>query len=158
MYTLLKQADFDYERMQYNTVVSACMKMLNTIESAKLENDPNQGAVITEAISILIRVLYPVVPHLTWTLWNELGFAEQSGDLLDTAWPTVDVSALETDEVEYVLQINGKLRGSLRVASAASKEDIVQTAQQHEAVTKFLAGQVPKRVIVVPGKLVNVVG
>lgn len=158
MYTLLKQADFDYERMQYNTVVSACMKMLNTIESAKLENDPNQGAVITEAISILIRVLYPVVPHLTWTLWNELGFAEQSGDLLDTAWPTVDVSALETDEVEYVLQINGKLRGSLRVASAASKEDIVQIAQQHEAVTKFLAGQVPKRVIVVPGKLVNVVG
>jgi leucyl-tRNA synthetase len=158
IYTLLKQADFDYERMQYNTVVSACMKMLNTIESAKLANDPHQGAVITEAMSILIRVLYPVVPHLTWTLWNELGFADQSGDLLDTAWPTVDTSALETDEIEYMLQINGKLRGSLRVASAASKDEIANMAQKHDAVTKFLAGQAPKRVIVVPGKLVNVVG
>ena len=158
MYSLLKQADFDYERMQYNTVVSACMKMLNTIESAKLNNDPHQSAVITESMSILLRVLYPVVPHLTWTLWNELGFADHSGDLLDTAWPIVDASALETDEIEYMLQINGKLRGSIQVPSAASKDDIANTAQQHEAVTKFLNGQAPKRVIVVPGKLVNVVG
>jgi len=158
IYTLLKQADFDYERMQYNTVVSACMKMLNTIESAKLEHDVHQSAVITETMSILLRVLYPVVPHLTWTLWNELGFAAVSGDLLDTAWPTVDESALETDEIEYMLQINGKLRGSIKVATAASKDEIANLAQQHEAVIKFLAGQAPKRVIVVPGKLVNVVG
>jgi leucyl-tRNA synthetase len=158
IYSLLKQADFDYERMQYNTVVSACMKMLNTIESAKLNNDPHQSAVITESMSILLRVLYPVVPHLTWTLWNELGFADHSGDLLDTAWPVVDASALETDEIEYMLQINGKLRGSIQVPSVASKDDIANTAQQHEAVTKFLNGQAPKRVIVVPGKLVNVVG
>jgi leucyl-tRNA synthetase len=158
IYSLLKQADFDYERMQYNTVVSACMKMLNTIESAKLNNDPHQSAVITESMSILLRVLYPVVPHLTWTLWNELGFADHSGDLLDTAWPIVDASALETDEIEYMLQFNGKVRGSIQVPSAASKDDIANTAQQHEAVTKFLNGQAPKRVIVVPGKLVNVVG
>jgi leucyl-tRNA synthetase len=158
MYSLLKQADFDYERMQYNTVVSACMKMLNAIESAKLNDDPHQSAVVTESMSILLRVLYPVVPHLTWTLWNELGFAGHLGDLLDTAWPVVDASALETDEIEYVLQINGKLRGSIQVPSAASKDDIANMAQQHEAVTKFLNGQAPKRVIVVPGKLVNVVG
>lgn len=158
MYSLLKQADFDYERMQYNTVVSACMKMLNTIESAKLNGDSHQSAVITESISILLRVLYPVVPHLTWTLWNELGFADHSGDLLDTAWPIVDASALETDEIEYMLQINGKLRGSILVPSAAGKDDIANMAQQHEAVTKFLNGQAPKRVIVVSGKLVNVVG
>ncbi len=158
MHSLLKQADFDYERMQYNTVVSACMKMLNTIESAKLNDDPDQNAVITESMSILLRVLYPVVPHITWTLWNELGFAEHSGDLLDTAWPIVDASALETDEIEYMLQINGKLRGSIQVSAAASKDDIANMAQQHEAVSKFLGGQAPKRVIVVPGKLVNVVG
>lgn len=158
MHSLLKQADFDYERMQYNTVVSACMKMLNTIESAKLNNDPDQNAVIAESMSILLRVLYPVVPHITWTLWSELGFADHSGDLLDTAWPIVDASALETDEIEYMLQINGKLRGSIQVSSAASKDDIANMAQQHEAVTKFLGGQAPKRVIVVPGKLVNVVG
>jgi leucyl-tRNA synthetase len=158
MFTLLKQADYDYERMQYNTVVSACMKMLNTIESAKLENDPHRHAVITESISILLRVLYPVVPHLTWTLWNELGFSEKSGYLLDTAWPTVDTSALETDETEYVIQINGKLRGSIKVPSDASRADISDTALQHESVVKFLAGQAPKRIIVVPGKLVNVVG
>lgn len=157
LYTLLKQADFDYERMQYNTVVSACMKMLNTIESAKLDQDPAQAAVLTESFSLLLRVLYPVVPHMTWTLWNDLGYAEQMGDLLDAAWPAVDDSALQTDEIEYMLQINGKLRGSIKVATASSKEDIMQFAQGHEAVTKHLQGQAPKRIIVVPGKLVNVV-
>ncbi|MDP4591016.1 MAG: class I tRNA ligase family protein, partial [Burkholderiaceae bacterium] len=158
MHTLLKQADYDYERMQYNTVVSACMKMLNTIESAKLEHDDLRCAVITESLSILLRVLYPVVPHLTWTLWNDLGFAEESGDLLDTAWPVVDTSALERDETEYMIQINGKLRGSIKISSTASKAEISDMAQQHDSVIKFLSGQPPKRVIVVPGKLVNVVG
>ena len=159
IYGLLKQADFDYERIQYNTVVSACMKMLNAIESAKLTADqPMSAHAMTESFSILIRVLYPVVPHITWTLWRELGFAAQAGDLLDAPWPSLDEQALIADQLEMVLQINGKLRGSLKVPSQASKTDIEAASLAHEAVSKYLEGRPPKRIIVVPGKLVNIVG
>jgi leucyl-tRNA synthetase len=156
---LLKQADFDYERIQYNTVVSACMKMLNAIENAKLTVDqPMSAHAMTESFSILIRVLYPVVPHITWVLWRELGFAAQAGDLLDAPWPSLDEQALIADQLEMVLQINGKLRGSLKIASQASKTEIEAAALAHDAVSKFLEGRAPKRIIVVPGKLVNIVG
>jgi len=155
---LLKQADYDYDRMQYNTVVSACMKMLNAIEDAKIEGKALAEAGIAESFSILLRVLYPVVPHITWQLWRELGFADIFGDLLDAPWPQVDEKALIANEIELVLQVNGKLRGSLRVSATASKEEIETLAIAHEAVAKHLQGNPPKRVIVVAGKLVNVVG
>ena len=138
------------------------MKMLNAIEGAKLnERTEPSGAVISvasEAFSILLRVLYPVVPHITWQLWRDLGFKSVHGDILDTPWPTVDPSALEADTVALVLQVNGKLRGNLTVASDADKASIEALAIEHEAVQKHLEGRPPKRVIVVPGKLVNVVG
>jgi leucyl-tRNA synthetase len=158
IHALLKQADYDYQRIQYNTVVSACMKMLNAIDDAMLGDSSFAQAVYAETISILLRVLYPVVPHITWKLWAELGYAEPYGDLLDAPWPTVDESALITDEVELVLQVNGKLRGSLSVAREATREQIEQLALAHESVSRNLEGRPPKRVIVVPGKLVNVVG
>ena len=155
---LLKQADYDYQRIQYNTVVSACMKMLNAIDDAELGDSAYAKAATAETIGILLRVLYPVVPHVTWQLWAELGYADPYGDLLDAPWPTVDESALLTDEIELVLQINGKLRASLSVAREATREQIEQLAVAHEAVTRHLEGRIPKRIIVVPGKLVNVVG
>lgn len=159
---LLKQADYDFERIQYNTVVSACMKMLNAIESAKLAATtaptPAQTQVVTEAFAILIRVLYPVVPHVTWQLWRDLGYADTAGDLLDAPWPEVDPSALEADSIELVLQVNGKLRGNLTISAQADKTEIESLARAHEAVAKHLEGREPKRVIVVAGKLVNVVG
>jgi leucyl-tRNA synthetase len=156
---LLKQANYDYERIQYNTVVSACMKMLNAIEGAKLTaTQPWAAAALADAFGILLRVLYPVVPHITWQLWRELGFAHNFGDLLDASWPTVDESALQADTIALVLQINGKLRGNLTVAAQASRGDMEQAAIEHEAVKKYLEGRAPKRVIVVPGKLINVVG
>ena len=158
IHTLLKQADYDYQRIQYNTVVSACMKMLNAIDDAMLGGSSFAQAAYAETISILLRVLYPVVPHITWQLWAELGYTEPYGDLLDAPWPTVDASALMTDEVELVLQVNGKLRGSLSVAREATREQIEQLAIAHESVSRNLEGRPPKRVIVVPGKLVNVVG
>ena len=158
IHALLKQADYDYQRIQYNTVVSACMKMLNAIDDAKLGDASFAQAVHAETMSILLRVLYPAVPHITWQLWAELGYAEPYGDLLDAPWPTVDESALLTDEVELVLQVNGKLRGSLSVAREATREQIEQLAIAHESVSRNLEGRPPKRVIVVPGKLVNVVG
>ena len=104
-------------------------------------------------------MLYPVVPHVTWHLWAELGYAgTQLGDLLDAPWPHVDEAALITDEIELVLQVNGKLRGNLSVAREATRELIEQLALAHVAVARNLEGRPPKRVIVVPGKLVNVVG
>ncbi len=158
IHSLLKQADYDYQRIQYNTVVSACMKMLNAIDDAKLGAETYADAALSESIGILIRVLYPVVPHITWHLWNDLGLSGLYGDLLDAPWPVVDATALVTDELELVLQVNGKLRGSIKVKREASKEQIEQGAIAHEAVVRHLEGRPPKRVIVVPGKLVNVVG
>ncbi len=156
-YLILKQANFDYERMQYNTVVSACMKMQNTLESAELADDYNDHAVLTECITVLLRILYPACPHLCFELWNQMGIADKAGDLLDTAWPEVDESALVQDEIELMLQINGKLRGSVTVPATADKAAIEAAALATEAFTKQAAGAAPKKVIVVPGRLVNIV-
>jgi leucyl-tRNA synthetase len=158
IYSLLKQADYDYQRIQYNTVVSACMKMLNAIDDAQLGDSSFANAATAETLGVLLRVLYPVVPHVTWNLWAELGYAALYGDLLDAAWPAVDEAALVTDQLELVLQVNGKLRGTLTVARQSTKEAIEQLAAAHEAVLRNLEGRAPKRIIVVPGKLVNVVG
>ena len=158
VYGLLKQADYDYQRIQYNTVVSACMKMLNAIDDAELPEGAPADAAYAETLGVLLRVLYPVVPHITWHLWRDLGYAHELGDLLDAPWPHVDEAALIADEIELMLQVNGKLRGSIRVSAKAAKEDIEQLAAAQEEVARFLEGRPPKRVIVVPGKLVNVVG
>jgi leucyl-tRNA synthetase len=159
IHSVLRQANYDYERMQYNTVVSALMKMLNTLEDSPLaaSKDVNDNAALAECYSILLRVMYPACPHLAFQLWNELGYGASRGDLLDVAWPGVDETALQRDEIELMLQINGKLRGSLTVPANADKASIEQAASAHEQVTKQAAGAVPKKIIVVPGRLVNVV-
>ncbi len=158
IHALLKQADYDYQRIQYNTVVSACMKMLNAIDDAELGESSFADAATAELIGILLRVLYPVVPHITWHLWADLNYVATYGDLLDAPWPVVDQAALVTDQIELVLQVNGKLRGNLTVSHEATREQIEHIAMAHEAVARNLEGRPPKRVIVVPGKLVNVVG
>jgi leucyl-tRNA synthetase len=159
IHSVLRQANYDYERMQYNTVVSALMKMLNTLEDSPLSAsaDVNDNAALAECYSILLRVMYPACPHLAFQLWNELGYGTCCGDLLDVAWPGVDETALQRDEIELMLQINGKLRGSLTVPANADKAAIEQAAASHEQVTKQSAGAAPKKIIVVPGRLVNVV-
>jgi leucyl-tRNA synthetase len=159
IHSVLRQANYDYERMQYNTVVSALMKMLNTLEDSPLctSKDVNDNAALAECYSILLRVMYPACPHLAFQLWNELGYGTCCGDLLDVAWPGVDETALQRDEIELMLQINGKLRGSLTVSANADKASIEQAAAAHEQVTKQAAGAAPKKIIVVPGRLVNVV-
>jgi leucyl-tRNA synthetase len=154
----LKQADFDYSRMQYNTVVSAAMKMLNALEAAKPGASAADAAVLRESVGILLRALYPVAPHIAHALWNELGYAAQFGsEIIDAPWPQADEAALATDEIELVVQVNGKLRASIRVPAAADRSAIEQAAIADANVQKFVAGQAVKRVVVVPGKLVNVV-
>jgi leucyl-tRNA synthetase len=162
VHTILKQANFDYQRRQYNTVVSAAMKMLNILEPVKLGEgkDSSQAirpAVLRECIGILLRMLYPVVPHVTHRLWMEMGYGNQGGLILDAPWPEVDEAALVKTEIDLVLQVNGKLRGSITVAADASKEAIEAAALQSEIVLKALNGGSPKKVIVVPGRLVNIV-
>ena len=156
LHLTLKQANYDYERIQYNTVVSAGMKMLNTLEG--LRADVRGSAALTrEGLSILLRVLYPVVPHTTWVLWRDLGFDTAAGDLLDAAWPEVDAAALVQDEIELVLQVNGKLRGKIVVPAKADNLAIETAARASPKCARHAQGAAVKKVVVVPGRLVNVV-
>ncbi|TBO27673.1 leucine--tRNA ligase [Aquabacterium lacunae] len=157
VYVVLKQVSYDYERMQYNTVVSGGMKLLNALEGHKGATTQD-AAVLREGFGILLRVLYPACPHLTHVLWEDLGLAAtDGGDLLDAPWPTVVEEALVQDEIELMLQVNGKLRGAIKVAPSADKAAIEAAALASEDFAKFSEGKAPKKVIVVPGRLVNVV-
>ena len=157
MHLVLKQVSYDYERMQYNTVVSGCMKLLNALEDHAWDGSAGDNAVLCEGVSLLLRMLYPACPHITDQLWQSLGYAKVVGGLLDAPWPEVDDAALARDEIELVLQINGKLRGAILVPVNASKEDIEKAALATEAFAKQANGAAPKKVIVVPGRLVNIV-
>ena len=154
IHTVLKQVDYDYQRMQYNTVVSGAMKMLNALEDFKPDGSAADNAALAEGFGILLRALYPATPHIAHTLWSGLGYA---GELLDAPWPRADEAALQRDEIELVLQINGKLRGSVTVPAGADKAAIEAAALASEAFIKQAAGAAPKKVVVVPGRLVNVV-
>ena len=155
VHTVLRQVSYDYDRMQYNTVVSGAMKLLNALESH--ENDEGAAPALREGAGILLRVLYPVCPHTTWTLWGALGFQAAHGDLLDAPWPAVDESALRRDEIELMLQINGRLRGALTVAADADRAFVEQAALNSPEFYRFSEGRAVRRVVVVPGRLVNIV-
>jgi leucyl-tRNA synthetase len=157
IHTVLKQVDYDYQRMQYNTVVSGAMKMINALEDFKALDSAGAQIAIVEGFGILLRCLYPATPHIAHTLWAELGYAGALGDLLDAPWPQVDPDALVQDEIELMLQVNGKLRGAIVVPAGADKAAIEQAALAHEMFQKFANGAAPKKVIVVPGRLVNLV-
>ena len=157
IHSVLKQVDYDYQRMQYNTVVSGAMKMINALEDFKAHDSAGAQVALIEGFGILLRCLYPATPHLTHNLWSDLGYAAHLGDLLDAPWPQVDPEALKQDEIELMLQINGKLRGSIHVSADADKATIEQAALASEAFIKQAAGAAPKKVVIVPGRLVNVV-
>ena len=158
----LKQADYDFARFQFNTVVSATMKILNALERAPASAQSTPGAkiqpvhqaIVTEGLSILLRLLAPITPHISHHLWRELGYG---AEILTAPWPQPDPQALEQDEIELVLQVNGKLRGNMRVAKDADRAQIEAQAMQNPNVQKHVNGQPVKKVVVVPGRLVNVV-
>ena len=157
MHLLLRQVSHDYDRLQYNTVISGAMKMLNAIEDAKLGDAPADAAVLSEAMGLLLRTLYPAAPHIAHALWKALGFEAKQGEIIDAPWPTVDEDALLQDEVELVLQVSGKLRGALRVPATADRTAIEAAALASPEFARFSEGKPAKKVIVVPGRLVNVV-
>jgi leucyl-tRNA synthetase len=154
---VLKQVDYDYQRMQYNTVVSGAMKMINALEDFAGGGTADGQVALVEGFGILLRCLYPATPHITHQLWSGLGYAGVLGELLDAPWPQVDPDALVQDAIELVLQVNGKLRGSVRVPAQADKAEIERLALASEAFAAHSGGAAPKRVVVVPGRLVNVV-
>jgi leucyl-tRNA synthetase len=128
------------------------MTMVNALY--KLNDSPGAGAVVREGMSICLRLLAPIAPHIAHHLWRELGFGQ---DILSAPWPAVDESALRQDSIAYVLQVNGKVRGQLAVPAEADGAAVESLALASEAVQRFTAGSAVRKVIVVPGKLVNVV-
>jgi len=150
IHSVLKQANYDLEKHQFNTVASAAMKVLNALERLPA----GRGPTAQEGFSILLRLLSPIAPHIAHHLWRALGLGE---DVMRAPWPEPDPAALEQDEVELVVQVNGKLRGSIRVPKAADRSAIEGLALSNPNVQKFVAGQTVKKVVVVPGRLINVV-
>jgi leucyl-tRNA synthetase len=152
IHLLLKQANYDLAKFQFNTVASAAMKMLNSLEKAPhLEG---YEAVIAECLGMLLRLLSPITPHICHALWIELGYGD---DIIQAPWPEPVAAALVQEEEELVLQINGKHRGSIRVKVGADRTAIEAVALASEAAQKFMEGKPARKVIVVPGRLVNIV-
>ncbi|HZM34395.1 MAG TPA: leucine--tRNA ligase [Burkholderiales bacterium] len=152
IHAVLRQANYDMGKHQFNTVATAGNKIFNVLD--ELPRDDAARALLEEGFSILLRLLSPITPHVTHHLWRELGFGE---DIMKAAWPEPDPKALEQDEVELVVQVNGKLRGSIRVPKAADRAAIEELALTNANVQRFVSGQQVKKVVVVPGRLVNLV-
>ena len=141
-------------RYSFNTAIAAVMELLNAL--GKFDDASDQGrAVRHEALESMVLLLNPIVPHVSHALWQVLGRRETLVD--DEAWPKADPAALVKDAVTLAVQVNGKLRGTIEVAVSATNDEIERLALTEPKVAEFLAGSVPKKVIVVPGRIVNVV-
>jgi leucyl-tRNA synthetase len=152
--TLQKVADDYGRRQQFNTAIAAVMELLNHLGKLT-DNSPTSRAIKQEVLENTVLMLSPIVPHACEALWRTL--KPDSMMLIDVPWPKVDEAALIQDEIELVVQVNGKLRGNMIVAKDASREAIEASARIHPNIEKFVAGQPIKKVIVVPGRLVNIV-
>ena len=151
--TIEKVADDYGRRLQFNTAIAAVRELLNLYTDLK-DASPVARALAQEVLEDAILLLSPIVPHIATALWAEL---RPGTMLIDQPWPAVDAAALVQDSIELVIQVNGKLRGHLQVSATASRDEIAAAAMSHEAVRKFAGGQKAKKVVVVPGRLVNVV-
>jgi leucyl-tRNA synthetase len=152
---LLAQAKSDFSRYQFNTVVAAGMKMMNALSGGdKIAEDQWLLAIQTEGLGFMLRLLAPVAPHVTHHLWQALGYGD---DILNAPWPQVDEQALVKDTIEMVVQVNGKLRGHISVPAQAPKDQVEQVALADGNVQRFVEDKTVRKVIVVPGKLVNIV-
>jgi leucyl-tRNA synthetase len=151
--TIQKISDDIGRRNSFNTAVAAAMELLNAINKFDGESDAGR-AVVHEALESVVLMLSPIVPHLCHALWQELGHRTP---LIDQRWPEVDQTALESDLIEMVVQVNGKLRARVSMPAAADKEAVERLAIADDNVQRFIDGKDIRKVIVVPGRLVNVV-
>lgn len=150
---LQKVTDDMARRHTFNTAIAANMELVNALN--KFEDDSANGqAVRQEVLESIVLMLSPIIPHAAQQLWNELGHDD---DIVLAAWPLIDQSALQQDEIEMVVQVNGKLRGKLAVAASATKDQIEALALADDNVQRYVEGKPIKKLIVVPKKLVNIV-
>jgi leucyl-tRNA synthetase len=157
MHLILQQANQDLERLQLNTVVSAVMKLFNLLQelsSNSHDNNDNSSRLIFEGFSILLRLLNPITPHLAHHLWQELHFGK---NIMEHTWPTVDTAILKQANIDYIIQINGKLRGKIAIPATADNKQIEALALANENVSRYLDKQTIKKIIIVSKKLINIV-
>jgi leucyl-tRNA synthetase len=150
--TIAKVGDDVGRRYKFNTAIAACRELVNAVSEYGV--DGAERAVVHEALEAVVLMLAPVVPHACHALWQALGHA---GPVIDARWPAADTQAMSRDEVELVVQVNGKLRGRVTVAAGADRAAVQAAALAVENVARFIGDAPPRKVIVVPGKLVNVV-
>ena len=151
--TVAKVSDDIGRRYHFNTAIAAVMELTNSAIkfNATTESD---WQVLSEVIETLVILLSPITPHIAQHLWSQLG---NDGSLIDTNWPTVREDALSRDTVTLIVQVNGKLRGRIQVATDADDETVMRMAREEPSVAKFLGGMIEKKAIVVPQKIINLV-
>ena len=152
LHQILKQITQDMHRLQFNTVVSGAMKFFNTLTATPL--DPAHAALHHEGITILLRVLNPLTPHITHALWHAI---HPTSDILNTPWPLPDPAALAQDEIEISVQINGKMRGLITLPTDATADQITEIIQNNEKIKIHLEGKTWVKLVYVPGRIANVV-
>ncbi len=151
--TIAKVSDDIERRQMFNTAIAAIMELMNKLQKAPSANEQDR-ALMQEALTAVTRLLYPIIPHTSFSLWTALG---NQTDIEDSLWPTVDESALVEDSKLIIVQVNGKLRAKITVAADASKEEVEALGLADENVQKFTDGVTVRKVIYVPGKLLNIV-
>jgi leucyl-tRNA synthetase len=151
--TIAKVSDDLGRRYTFNTAIASSMELLNS--ASRLQDSSPQGrAVLLEALETVVLLLSPIVPHITHELWHALG---HKSSIVDAGWPMVDEEALVRDVIEIIVQVNGKLRGRVSVPADIAGEELKAVALADENVQRFIDGKAIRKVIVVPGRLVNVV-
>ena len=150
----IKQASIDVgQHHKFNTAIAQVMTLMNVLEKAATASEQDR-ALLQEGLETVALLLAPITPHISHELWQQLG---KQGAIIDASWPAVDESALVQDNLTLVVQVNGKLRGQIEVPASASREEVEAAARANENVIRFTEGQTIRKVIVVPGKLVNIV-
>ncbi len=150
----IKQASVDVgQHHKFNTAIAQVMTLMNVLEKAATTSEQDR-ALLQEGLETVALLLAPITPHISHELWQRLG---KQGAIIDAQWPKVDESALVQDSLTLVVQVNGKLRGQIEVPAAASREEVEAAARGNENVLRFTEGLTIRKVIVVPGKLVNIV-
>ena len=154
IHAAIKQASTDVgQHHKFNTAIAQVMTLMNVLEKAP-QATAQDRALLQEGLETVALLLAPITPHISHELWNRLG---HEGAVIDASWPVVDESALVQDSIVLVIQVNGKLRGQIEMPAAASREEIEAAARGNDNVLRFLDGLTIRKVIVVPGKLVNIV-
>ncbi|MCL9658026.1 leucine--tRNA ligase [Pseudomonas protegens] len=150
----IKQASHDVgQNHKFNTAIAQVMTLMNVLEKAPQGTEQDR-ALVQEGLETVTLLLAPITPHISHELWNRLGHADP---VIDAGWPVLDESALVQDSLQLVIQVNGKLRGQIEMPASASREEVEAAARSNENVLRFTEGLTIRKVIVVPGKLVNIV-